>query len=220
MKVSFICLANSKKYGERCIAGIEVQRGSAHGYNIVKTENQPTWIRPVSRAEHGEIAANLVQDIELADVVEIEVIRPCPQGYQSENVLFLQRSIRVVQRLKLQAGQLDKLANQSEEGLFGNHSRYVAADKIGAVGHSLVLIQVNQASIFMMRGLFHSEKIRAKFVYQGTEYELPVTDVGFIARYKTNPVVLEQANAVYFTISLGICYEGWYYKLVAGIVTV
>jgi hypothetical protein len=36
MKTLFICLANSKKFGERCIAGIEVRKTGSTYYPIKK----------------------------------------------------------------------------------------------------------------------------------------------------------------------------------------
>ena len=48
MKAIFICLANSKKYGERCIAGIELTKGANGNLTVVKENGRPKWIRPVS----------------------------------------------------------------------------------------------------------------------------------------------------------------------------
>src|SRR5262245_56499531 len=81
----FICLANSKKYTQRCIAGIELAKSSRPGfkYDIVRHGERPVWLRPVTDSEHGEIPADLVDHINLLDIVEVEVVAPRPQGYKS-----------------------------------------------------------------------------------------------------------------------------------------
>ncbi len=96
MKKLFICLANSKKYNQRCIAGIELEKSTRKGfkYQIVKRNSRPVWMRPVSGSEHGEIDAEFVDHIKLLDIVEINVTAPAPQGYQSENVQFDNRPLQ------------------------------------------------------------------------------------------------------------------------------
>jgi hypothetical protein len=60
--------------------------------------------------------------------------------------------------------------------------------------------------------------LRAEFVHGQYRYDLPITDVNFIEKYTLNEAVLEDANHVFLSISLGIEFEERYYKLVAGIV--
>lgn len=87
MKTLFICLANSKKLGERCIAGIEVRK-TGGAYRHVKREGKPKWIRPVSKNQYGAVREDLVGDINLMDIIEIEIEEFCPNGYQYENATF------------------------------------------------------------------------------------------------------------------------------------
>ena len=76
MRKTIICLANSKKYGERCIAGIEVTAKPTGGWQIVKENGKPRWLRPVSSfSNHGEVKEQEVADIELLDVVEFDALR-------------------------------------------------------------------------------------------------------------------------------------------------
>jgi hypothetical protein len=69
-----ICLANSRKRGDRCIAGIEVATGQ--------------WVRPVSRLEDGRIPLTRSTingvPIRLLDVIRIPLDRQ-GQGYEAEN---------------------------------------------------------------------------------------------------------------------------------------
>lgn len=95
MKRIFACLANSKKYTERCVAGIELTR-SQNGYSIIRCSSEPHWIRPVSIEEHGEIPMELVGNIKLLDIVEMDALKDTPQGYQSENVKYAENGFVII----------------------------------------------------------------------------------------------------------------------------
>jgi hypothetical protein len=58
------------------------------------------------------------------------------------------------------------------------------------------------------------------FTYCGSEYDLPVTDVAFIIQSKANPGCLMDVQRLYLILSIGIKFNDWYYKLVAGIIPV
>jgi hypothetical protein len=47
LQVQFICLAHSKKYSKRCVAGVRLDTGQ--------------WIRPISKEEHGELTPAQLQ---------------------------------------------------------------------------------------------------------------------------------------------------------------
>ena len=72
MKTLFICFANSKKFGERCIAGIEVKKDGA-AYQPVEKEGKPKWLRPISKFQHGAVGEDLVGGINLMDIIEVDV---------------------------------------------------------------------------------------------------------------------------------------------------
>jgi hypothetical protein len=73
-----ICLANSQKHGERCIAGIETSTGK--------------WIRPVSNLDDGRVPRNVYlvngEEPKLLDILEIPLSETSP-GYECENRLIL-----------------------------------------------------------------------------------------------------------------------------------
>ena len=77
MTIKIICLANSKKFNERCVAGIEVGESFA-GYKIIFSNSKPKWLRPVSKTEYGEFPAMIAQNIALLDVVEFAPVTHCP----------------------------------------------------------------------------------------------------------------------------------------------
>jgi hypothetical protein len=70
------------------------------------------------------------------------------------------------------------------------------------------------------RSDYDKSKLRLQFKYSDTAYDLPITDINFADKYHKDNKILEQSTDIYLTISLGIVFEGWYYKLVAGIIYV
>ena len=151
MEKLFICLANSKKYTERCIAGIELVKSSRRGYkyDIVKAENnKPIWIRPASGSQHGEVSSNLVGHVNLLDIVKINVTKPNPQGYQSENVLFANQSLSVIDKIQKASLLIDKLLSADEPVLFGNRGKAVSVADIGQLNYSLVLIKPANVQVY------------------------------------------------------------------------
>jgi len=119
MKTLFICLANSKKFGERCIAGIEVEK-VGEVYKTVEKEGKPKWLRPISEFQHGAVAEDLVGGINLMDIIEIDVKELCPNGYQPENVTFKSKSIKKIGHMKPSEKILDRLIYMDQYNLFGN----------------------------------------------------------------------------------------------------
>ncbi|MEZ4605778.1 MAG: hypothetical protein R2865_02940 [Deinococcales bacterium] len=83
-----VILANSKKYSERCIAGIEIQQRKDSWFILCNSDSAPKWIRPVSGSGHGEIATSIADQYNLLDVAELNIVRELPQGFQSENCLI------------------------------------------------------------------------------------------------------------------------------------
>ncbi len=214
MKTTFICLANSKKYGERCIAGIEVINNQNFALAPLLKNDKPKWVRPITMEGHGQVPGHLVSHIELLQVVQVEVLRCVPLGYQSENILFDPESLCVLGKIKLNEKYLDLLIDAQTNKLFGNRAKAVSAENIGTVETSLVLIKVERPEFYMR----DDNQLRAVFRFNYSDYNLPVTDVNFMIKYLQNPNILDHANHIYFTVSLGIEFEGFHYKLVAGVV--
>jgi len=216
----FICLANSKKYTQRCIAGIALTKSSRPGYTyqIEKRGDNPVWLRPVSNCEHGEVAAELVDYINLLDIVEFQAIEPVPQGYQSENILFAPDSLQVVDKIVPQEALLDKLLAVEQTTLFGNRGRTVSVHEVAQLEYSLMLIKPAQLyDLYPTSSSAGGEQIRANFVHGLIPYNLPITDIDFIERFEQNSHILHNFNHFYFTVSLGLPFNEQHYKLLAGV---
>ncbi len=86
-----ICLANSQKHGERCIAGIEISTGK--------------WIRPVSNLNDGRIPRNAClvngQEPKLIDILEIPLADSGNDfGFACENCSVLPGKWKYLDRLE------------------------------------------------------------------------------------------------------------------------
>jgi len=208
-----ICLANSKKFNERCVAGIEIDDSSG-GYKIISTDSNPNWLRPVSNSEHGEFPRKIAQDIALLDVIEFDLLAPCPSGYQTENVYFAENSVKKVASIKLSSENLDKLISNIDM-LFGNRGKAVHEDVIDSLDHSLIFIKVNSYNVFIKP---ENNQLRMNFTYNFIGYDFPITDIKFEALYRNNEGILEGVQNLYLTISLGVVHNNWHSKLIAGVI--
>ena len=217
MKTTFICLAHSKKYGERCIAGIELEKNGSNQWRAIRNkEGLPKWIRPISSSENGQVEAKLVKDVHIFDVVEIDLIQRMPNGYQSENILFNTSSLQIIESITPKKRTLETLIAKNNECLFSNRGRAIPAEKIHDLHTSLCLIAIqNPVCTFSPNGY----KFKLKFDYNGVNYDLPITDYKFLksrVKKEDEPVVLQ--NKIYVCVSVGIEHKEWHYKLVAGVI--
>lgn len=113
--VDLICLANSEKKNERCIAGIDRNTGQ--------------WIRPVGPGHHGEVSKHLRNvkgsEPELLDIIRMTLDEEAEtHGFQTEN-----RSIAPVAWEKVGQATVDEIipyCNQERYIFFspGNHLPY------------------------------------------------------------------------------------------------
>ena len=222
----FICLANSYKYGGRCIAGVEIRLSDDEKSFRVVTENgEPKWLRPVQRGtEHEEIAAETARNIRILDVIELETTDSCGDGCQSENVYF--KRMRIVKSLPFSPKVLQALLSQRESVLH-SEERFLTHDEYCANSGSLMLIEPEEPEI--IRDLKITDegkrvpKYKARFTYKGIEYLLPITDPRYLERmegYSKMPLVGKfETGTFFFTISMAA--EAWndkHYKLLAGII--
>jgi hypothetical protein len=198
MKTTFICLANSRKYGERCIAGIEVKQNGNY-WEIIHKNDRPKWLRPVSDTTFGGVSPALVGRMNLLNIVELDITTPVPNNYQSENVLFDTNSMTVLGSITPTLTNLSKLANANDFSIFAGHGKAIHREKIGNVHYSLALIEVRDVQIYLL-------------------YDLPITDVNFIEQFTLDETILAEAEHIFLTVSLGIEHLEYHYKLVAGVI--
>jgi hypothetical protein len=217
MKKLLVCLANSRKQRGRCLAGIEVQlRGD--DFEVVREGGHPVWIRPVSTSPHGELPTRTVEAFHLLDVLEVECAAPVPVGAQVENWLFESNSLKKVGEFPNDVAHLNLLLSSDRGGLFGNHGKAVHSDHIGEVDHSLLFLRAHEPTSHVQKNAKGNDQIRIHFVSNGMQYDLAVTDPAAENLLPSTPEVLREADAVYVTVSLGLEYQSFYSKLIAGVI--
>jgi hypothetical protein len=211
MLTRFVCLANSLKEGGRCVAGIELDAN----HRPVFHNGLPKWIRPVCPTDHGEIPIHHTIAFDLLDILEMNVTGSKAEGYQSENVSFDPPFTKVG---ALEISSLAPLCDHRNT-LFGNYGKAIAVDSIAALDHSLVLIRTHKLKAEFRTNPSRKNKpqLRAGFEYHSTYYDLPVTDPIFQERILNHSCDLPDEDPIYLCVSIGIPWEGWHYKLVAGV---
>ena len=222
----FICLANSYKYKGRCIAGIEIRlTADEKSFRVVTDAGEPRWIRPVQRgAEHEKIAEETARNIRILDVIELDTIESCGDGCQSENVYF--NRMRIVKSLPFSPKVLQALLS-TRDSVLHSCERYLSHDEYQSNRGSLMLIEPEDPEIIREEKITEDgkreSKYKARFLYKGAEYLLPITDPRYLERmegYSPVPLIGKfPTGTFFFTISMAA--EPWndkHYKLLAGII--
>lgn len=214
MLARFVCLANSYKEGGRCVAGILLDRKN----NPIIQDSHPKWIRPVSLTNHGEIPTDLVSDLDLLTILEIEILDYVGEDHQSENALFDENSIREIGTLPISS--LSEMFDHTRPKIFDNRGKAVAEEEIGKLDHSLMLVRTTEFEFFEKPNEHKpgTTQIKSAFSYNNIPYEFVVTDPIFLRDFRDNPKCIEGVEEIYLTLSLAIKWQGWYHKLVAGVI--
>lgn len=167
--VEMVVLTKSAKNGGHCVAGIDVDTGN--------------WVRLVSNDlnTHGALSNQDMQYQDRSyctplDIVSVPIIKACPSQYQPENILIDQESLwKRLGRMSIQ-DLLELHPPEIHDSLLGNVYPYITSERIGAVGHSLILVEAE--GLLLTHPREHSTK--ASFRYQFTQYEnISVTDRDF-----------------------------------------
>lgn len=211
-----LCLANSRKLGGRCIAGLRIDGGG--------------WIRPVAEFPDGTLypANYLLNDgsgPQLLDVIEIGLSRPRPASYQPENWVIDSSPWHLVRR----PGYHQEIAmmwdNVIEDNrIFGTQGDRVPANE--SVRSSLALIRVCDLR-WRITYFLGKRRTRALFSTCEQDYDLAVTDsviehILIHLEEGVHPISAAPGFApeqeVLLTVSLGEPFQGDCYKLIAGII--
>ena len=210
-EIEMLCLANSRKDGNRCVAGL-------------RTDG--TWLRPVSTPESGALRYSQVmldgvgRAVEPLDVVAVPVERPVPLPYQPENWLIADRPWRHVRTVEIaDVRDLLEQAEYSESTLFGTPYDALNSEQIPSDGirDSLALVRVKHPIFTLKSRWGRSPQVRASFRFAHDEYDLVVT---FAHELGKDEAGRRSASNWWFTLSLGdefpIGLNVLHYKLVAG----
>ena len=224
-----VCLANSRKQKERCIAGKELLSDGRPG----------GWVRPVS--DRGDEAVSSFErqyrdhsEPRVLDVIDVPVLEERPNSYQSENWLLDPHPSHPpvfwnkVRRITLDdlkpftdpTGSLWTNGHSSDKGRNDRIPLYLAH----ALDSSLRLIQVDRLELSTTKAASKLKaqgrilyKVQGRFRYDGVEYRLSVTDPIYEQAYGKRPNCSYALDACFLTISLGGAHKGYAYKLIAAI---
>ena len=220
--VEMICLANSRKEGGRCIAGI-------------RTDGKG-WIRPVSPIIGGTLygyhySLQNGSEVQVLDLIEVPLIKPLSQPHQPENWL-IETSVKwkLIQR-PASKRSLEILDNYINTGpfLFGDDCDRIAAStyQYQKSPESLTLISPSdfkfEVKLNQYRGNLQKRLI---FSLGGAEYNLVLTDPRFenflekqgLGVFTPIQLGFSSNQKVYLTISLGEQFRSYHYKLVASVI--
>ena len=216
-----VCLANSRKLNERCIAGLEFIAGKP-----------PAWIRPVGAREHQEVAVRERRysnggEPRLLDIIDVPLVRHLPRDYQTENWLldyrFYWKKVGVCSW-----SDLKKVAESTgplwvnEISTYNGTNDQVPLSQLTTETRSLKLIHVGKVRlrVFTPGTKFGDSRrrVQASFQFVGVDYALWVTDPCI------EQALLRKDDGIYhleeclLTISLGEPFKEHAQKLVAAIV--
>lgn len=209
-----ICLANSRKPGGLCVAGID--------YNL---RRMGVWVRPVTpdgsgavRAEQSRYADGI--DLGVLDVVSVPVTGPSAHNFQTEN-WQINPSEPWVFRNRVSWKHLSYLESpeerlrptEAESSGSGSHDRVYLTEASG-YGYTLRFIRVEDLRIIVQA----NGHVRAAFFYLDDYYDLSVTDPVIEADYRARGQGSHTVAEAYLTLSLGEPLAGYCYKLVAAVI--
>ena len=222
---TIVCLANSDKYSERCVAGIEVTESGFGG-----------WIRPVSGRPDKEIPENhlLYQNggkCGVLDIVKIPMIRSAPFLHQSENHI-IDDSQCWEKTGEMKAADLVGIAQNFQTPIWPNCESTGGGknDKIhpthlggNGINTSLALIQPETVSVVVGYNSNSGDtEVRAKFSCGGQQNILKITDPLVKEEYRKRKFDEYPIQSPLLTISLAEPWappgkELYAYKLVASL---
>jgi hypothetical protein len=219
-QVQFICLAHSKKYSERCVAGVRVDTAE--------------WIRPISKEKHGELTPAQLKladggEPQNFDVISAWLAEHVPVKNQPENWRIQNSPWKLVCRpAPIEHATILKKALLRGPVLFGNTTDRVSYRIFESVPakESLVLAKPAHLRWTVKRTLTWKKQLRVSFGLGSVTYDLAVTDIPYddklkeleLGEYSSEQLGIQNENAVYFTISLGEPLDnGFCFKLVAAV---
>jgi hypothetical protein len=217
-----VCLANSYKHDNRCVAGISL---------VTKK-----WLRLVGRVVPGCLTREEARyadgrEAALLDVFEAELGEECSSKYHPEDVLITGTPWKRIQRFgnPYDADILTSNVNREPVVLEGYCDR-IDAHKLEATPARISLTLVQPEDLWWWiredrgkrrnRAVFHLGKAGR------VHYDLSVTDPAWLDQLNLLPAGIhpnallcdKKAQNTYLTVSLSESYEGFHYKLVAGVV--
>lgn len=220
--IKMICLANSEKHGNRCVAGVRIDTGG--------------WLRPVSDDTGSGLLNSQYETVsghypEPLDTVRVKIDRNRPKYHQPENWVISGESWELVETELHDKALLAINAALQREGLILHDSSSAIpkrALKDMPVFRSLTLICPTEPNFYIRERDDSDPQPRTRFRFDGHEYDFPITDPDWRQQARTEGVeslpsaeTVNDGDEILFTISLGEASDRdkKCYKIVAAIFT-
>jgi hypothetical protein len=218
-----VCLANSYKHDHRCVAGISL---------VTKK-----WVRLVGRKVPGCLTLRETcypdgREAALLDVIEVELGEKCGSNYHPEDVYVTEKPWQPIRRFDehRDAQFLASFVNKGPAILQGYGDRVYGRKIEGTpVEKSLELIHPENLWWWIRE---ETGKRRNRAIFRAGNvvracYDLAVTDPAWLDQLNLLPAGIHphalllggRPLKTLLTVSLSEPFEGFHYKLVAGVVT-
>ncbi len=168
-ELEFVCLANSRKHGGRCVAGWRTD-----GKGFVRL------VSPLADGTLSPIDLRLDQrdEPQAFDLLRVGVVAPRPLPHQRENWVIDESPWRLVRRPAPRA-TLERMLPAFERGpdILGDKAQAIAFDQCvrRPVAASLAIAKVERA-VLLLNERLGRKRLRLRFQLRGAAYELTVTD--------------------------------------------
>jgi hypothetical protein len=218
-----VCLANSRKYSGRCVAGKELKSDGSSG----------AWIRPVSHRDSEELSIvdrryKDESDPQVLDIIDIPLKYPQPKHYQSENWRLVRGHYWVrAGRAKWQ--DLKRMADDPAElwlnasTAHGDRNDRLSETDAKKLDRSLYLLHNDnlKVRVFAPRAAYENlrRRVQAHFVHRDVSYQMWMTDPVIEKSFRARKDGEYEIGECFLTVSLGEPYNGDCYKLVAAVIT-
>ena len=221
-----LCLANSRKYGGRCVVGKEML-----------PDHTLAWVRPVSDYGRGEVMPDEMcfsdeSMPQLLDVIEVPLLEAKPLPYQPENWLLAPESwkkLRAADKANIERW-LDNPSPLWENGhhtVQGTNDRF-PYDAAQTLADSARFIDVPSVDVTVSERKDAAGRIsrllRGSFVHAGDVYDLRITDLDFEERHSEARPGKLRIGKSYLTVTVGEPFRPvehepeYHYKLIAAII--
>lgn len=221
LRKNLICLANSKKYPGRCVAGIEIIGDDIDG-----------WIRPVGNSTGGAVSESDRSyedgtDPRLLDLISIPFLAHAPLHSQVENWVIDPTEYWV----KVGRVPWSDLASFEDapspiwlsDAPSTRYGQYDRTPEGQLFESSLRLIKVDELNlrVFAPGADFNNPKRRVlgSFEHAGEIYGMWVTDPIIERQYLAQDDGYYHIGEAYLTLSLAEPWEGYCHKVIAAVIT-
>ena len=225
IRKEILCLANSRKYGGRCVVGKEVL-----------PDKTLAWVRPVGGSPKGEVMPDEMcfEDEslpQLLDVIDVPLVGPQPLAYQPENWLvapepWTRTRVADMANIDKWVDPPAPLWENGFESLRGTNDRF-PYDADRTLADSARFIKVPSLDVTISdekrEGGDVNRQLRGAFVYASELYDLRITDMEFEEKYQDNRPGIFRLGPCYLTITVGEPFQAkmdeppFNYKLIAAI---